>query len=111
MKWPKTLVIYHKDLEPEFHHLFRCINQIFSNDVGLLGLPRTPPLIFIRLRLSKLVLIYNPPLTVWSYFSFSDKSQDKRDHHIRAWFTWSLSNEEILTPQLQDDGVISLACC
>lgn len=51
-------------------------------------------------------LIHNSLLTVWSYFSF------KSDHHKRARFSWSLSNEEILTPQLQDDGaILSFACC
>lgn len=59
-----------------------------------------------------LPLIHNSLLTVWSYFSFSGKRQDKSDHHKRARFSWSLSNEEILTPQLQDDGAISsFACC
>lgn len=53
----------------------------------------------------------NSLLTVGSYFSFSDNQQDKSDHHVHARFSWRVSSSEILTPQLQDDGVISLACC
>lgn len=54
----------------------------------------------------KLDLIHNSPVTVGSYFSFADKEQDKSDHLISVRFTWSLSNEEILTPQLQNDGAV-----
>lgn len=56
--------------------------------------------------LQKLDLIHNSLVTVWSYFSFSDKEQDKSDHLISARFSWRLSNQEILTPQLQDDGAV-----
>lgn len=59
----------------------------------------------------KLDFVNNSLLTVWSYFSFSDKERDKSDHLISAWFSWSLSSKEILTPQLQDDGAVSFACC
>lgn len=94
------------------------MNQMFSNDLCyVFGTLKHLLFFFISLvcvtfpfLLQKLVLIHNSLLTVWSYFSFSDKSQDKSDHHIRARFSWSLSNEEILTPQLQDDGAVSFAC-
>lgn len=59
----------------------------------------------------KLDFVNNSLLTVWSYFSFSDKERDKSDHLVSAWFSWSLSSKEILTPQLQDDGAVSFACC
>lgn len=71
-----------------------------------------PPFEKQQKKKTPLPLIHNSLLTVWSYFSFSGKRQDKSDHHKRARFSWSLSNEEILTPQLQDDGAISsFACC
>lgn len=88
---------------------FKFTNLLFSNDVLRFGTPQAPPFAFISLLtvwLYKNWISFIILVTVWSYFSFPDKEQDKSDHLISARFSWSLSNQEILTPQLQDDGAV-----
>jgi len=44
--------------------------------------------------------------------AFLTASRIRAKHHSHAWFSWSLSSEKILTPQLQDGAIISsFACC